>query len=106
MSEETQISTEKIGTESEKITEVMPEIKREKGQRGLDKAPRRFNPNSLRNLKQYQNIITEETENSSNWIWILVGIIAVVIGILIWRIYEWLKEKKNDGGSELKYIED
>ena len=85
--------TEKTEFNTEKIVEIIAEKIKLKGQRGPDKGPRRYNSNSLRNLKQYQNIIAEETKTSNNGIWILLVIIAVVIGILIWRIYEWLKEK-------------
>ena len=92
-------NTEKIGSESEKIeinsekiAEFIPE-KREKGQRGPDKGKRRINPNSLRNLKQYQHT-PRNTENSRNWIWILIGIIITVVGILIWLIYQSRKEKR------------
>ena len=93
-------NTEKIGSESEKIeinsekiAEFIPE-KREKGQRGPDKSKRRINPNSLRNLKQYQHTLPRNTENSRNWIWILIGIIITVVGILIWLIYQSRKEKR------------
>ena len=92
--EEIASDTEKTEFNTEKIAELIAEKIRIKGHRGLDKGPRKYNPNSLRNLKQYQNIIAEDTENSNNGIWIFVGIIILVIGILIWRIYEWWKEKR------------
>jgi len=94
-------NTEKIGSESEKIeinsekiAEFIPEKIREKGQRGPDKVQRRINPNSLRNLKQYQHTFPQNTENSRNWIWILIGIIITIVGILIWLIYQSRKEKR------------
>jgi len=86
-------NTEEIDSESEKIAEFILE-KREKGQRGPDKGKRRINPNSLRNLKQYQHTFPQNTENSRNWIWILIGIIITVVGILIWLIYQSRKEKQ------------
>ncbi len=88
-------SSEEIGSDSEQIAELIPEQIRFRGQRGPDKSTRRFNQNSLRNLKQYQNIPLEKTNDSDKWIWIVVGIIvAVIVGILIWRIYDWWKEKQ------------
>ena len=78
-------NSEKITSKTEKITELKPEQIRYRGQRGTDKTPRRFNPNSLRNLKQYQNSPIPKP-NSYKEIWIVVGIlVAVLVGILIWR---------------------
>ncbi len=97
--EEIGSTTEKIDENSEKITsetEKIPEILRYRGQRGPDKTPRIFNANSLSNLKQYQNIPLEKSKGSDKWIWILIGmLVAVLVGVLIWRIYEWSKTKEN-----------
>lgn len=93
IAEKIALDTEKTEFNTEKIVEIIAEKIKLKGQRGPDKGPRRYNSNSLRNLKQYQNLIAEETETSGNSIWVLIGIIiSVLVGILIWRIYEWLKE--------------
>lgn len=93
---------EKIEVGTEKIPEIIPEIKRYRGQRGPDKAGRSINVNSLRNLKPLQNATFEQTNASDKWIWIIIGIIAVLVGILIWRIYEWWKEKqRNDKAKTL-----
>ncbi len=95
-SEKITSETEKIDANSEKITsetEKIPEIIRYRGQRGPDKTPRIFNPNSKRNLKQYQNIPLEKSK-SDKWIWVVIGIlVAILVGIIIWRIYEWYKDK-------------
>ena len=111
MSKAIQYSTEKIGHSPEKIddskkiapdiekietqTEKIPEKIRYRGQRRADKAKRRYNQNSLWNLKQYQNHIPQKTD-SNNWIWIVIGIVCVVVAvILIWKIYDWWKEKQD-----------
>jgi len=97
--EEIGSTIEKIDENSEKITsdtEKIPKIIRYRGQRGPDKTPRIFNANSRSNLKQYQNIPLEKSKGSDKWIWIVVGmVVAVIVGILIWRIYEWYKENNN-----------
>jgi len=106
--EEIDSSTEKIDTNSEKITsetekiaEIMPEKIRHKGQRGPDKTPRRFNQNSLRNLKQFKTVVPEKTENSGKWNWLAAGIpLAALIGIVMWRIYE--SRKENTSNKELE----
>jgi len=67
-------SSEKILTDTEKIAEIIPEKIRYRGQRGADKTRRSFSLNSLRNLRQYRNGITQKT-GSNNLIWIVVGII-------------------------------
>jgi len=100
-------STEKIGLDAEKIEfttekipEIIPEIKRYRGQRGPDKARRRINLNSLRNLKPLQNATFEQTHDSDKWIWIIVGIVVAIIAIIVgWKIYERWKEKQEEKGK-------
>jgi len=107
MSEFIEDSTEKIGSDSqqidneaEKIPEIIPEQIRYRGQRGPDKNPRSFNANSLRNLKQYQNIPLEKPNDSNLWFWIIIVIVIVVIAIILgWKIYEWWKEKQEEKGK-------
>ncbi len=94
-------SSEKILPDTEKIAGIIPEKIRYRGQRGADKTPRSFSPNSLRNLRQYRNGIPQKT-GSNNWIWIVVGIvIAVIIGIVVWRVYEWWKENREEKKTKL-----
>ena len=91
---------EKIEVSTEKIPEIIPEITRYRGQRGPDKAKRRINPNSWRNLKPFQNIPIEQPNHSDKWIWIIIVIVIVVIAIILgWKIYEWWKEKQQKKGK-------
>jgi len=90
-------STGMININREEISEKIPKRRKRSRERGPDRKPRKYNSITLRNLKQYQNVLTEKTKNSNNWIWILVGIvIAVVLVLLIWKIYDWWKEKQQD----------
>jgi len=103
-SEISTVDTEKIGSgaekieaSTEKIPEIIPEIKRYRGQRGPDKAKRSISLNSLRNLKPLQNATFEQTNASDKWIWIIIGIVIAIIAIILgWKIYEWWKEKQQD----------
>jgi len=76
--------------------------KKRSRERGPDKKRRKYNPITLRNLKQFQNIPFEQTNSSNNLVWIIIGVIALVVAIIIWRIYEWWKEKpRNDKAKTL-----
>jgi len=93
--------TGKIDSQTGKIAGIIPGKIRYRGQRGPDKAPRRYNPITLRNLRQYRNTIPQKTA-SNNWIWIVIGIvIAIIIGIVVWRVYEWWKENREDKKTKL-----
>ncbi len=94
---------EKIEVGTEKIPEIIPEIKRYRGQRGPDKARRSISVNSLRNLKPLQNATFEQTNASDKWIWIIIGIVIAIIAIIVgWKIYERWKEKpRNDKAKTL-----
>ena len=84
-----------ININREGISEKIPKRRKRSRERGHDKKPRNYNSITLRNLKQYQNVLTEKNKNSNNWIWILVGIvIAIMLVLLIWKIYDWWKEKQ------------
>jgi len=96
MSEVVQEAAGKIDSQTEKIAGIIPGKIRYRGQRGPDKAPRRYNPITLRNLKQFQNTIPQKTD-SNNWIWVVVGIlVAIILAIIVWRIYVWRKKDKQD----------
>lgn len=83
--------TEQIDSTPEIISEIMPEKRRYRGQRGRDKTPRRVNQNSIMNLKPYRNetidgeCVTIHTSNKMMWI---VGIIAfvIIVGVIAWWI--------------------
>ncbi|MCH7969161.1 MAG: hypothetical protein IH841_07965 [Thaumarchaeota archaeon] len=99
-SEQIGSNSEQIGFDTEKISEIIPEQIRYRGQRGPDKNTRSFNANSLRNLKQYQNIPIEKPKGSDKWIWIVIVMVIVVIAIILgWKIYEWCKEKQQEKGK-------
>ena len=96
---------EKIEVGTEKIPEIIPEIKRYRGQRGPDKARRSISVNSLRNLKPLQNATFEQTNASDKWIWIIIGIVIAIIAIIVgWKIYEWWKEKQEEKGKLNKVV--
>ena len=98
---ETEFVPEKIGTDTEQIdyspeiiSEIMPEKRRHRGQRGPDRTPRRINHNSMMNLKPFQQeTIIEESTNVqiSNKMMGVIGIavLAVIIGLIIWEVTEW-----------------
>jgi len=101
MSQFVQDAAGKIDSQTGKIAGIIPRKIRYRGQRGPDKAPRRYNPITLRNLKQFQKTVPQKT-GSNNWIWIVIAIIiAIIIGIVVWRIYEWWKENREDKKTEL-----
>ncbi len=76
-----------------RINEKSPKRKKRSRERGPDTKPRKYNRITLRNLKQFQNIPFEQTNGSNNLVWIIMGIIALLVAIIIWRIYEWQKDK-------------
>lgn len=105
ISEQSNDSTEKIGTNTEQIDnfseiipEKIPEKRRYRGQRGQDKAPRQLNYNSIMNLKPFKSkAVTIEKETSIGLSDDEVRIIGIVLlmaifGIIVWKIIEWLKE--------------
>ena len=82
---------EQIDSSSEIISEIMPEKRRYRGQRGRDRNPRRINQNSMMNLKPYRNEITNEdytnTQILDKKIWV-IGIIGflIMISVIIWIV--------------------
>jgi len=113
--------TEKIEVSTEKIPEIIPKKIRYRGQRGPDKARRTINPNSLRNLKPFQNlpekdnlIITHDGSNSEEkkpiWktpkFWIAISGITA-LGILALKLYEIMDEsRQEDSEDEIKQLEE
>lgn len=86
-----------INMNREGISETIPKRRKRSRERGPDKQPRNYNPITLGNLKQFQNIPLEKLKDSNNWVWIIIGIVIAVIAIILgWKIYEWWKEKQQD----------
>ena len=105
------LKSEKIVTEPEKMITVPEQIndtiekipeKRRRGQRGADKKPRRFNPNSLQNLKPFRTKLsnsrtaTTNLSNSgsgtTNWTSVVgIGLIVAVPIVLAWMLYKPMK---------------
>ena len=105
VSEQSNDSTEKIGTNTEQIDEFseiipekMPEKRRYRGQRGQDKIPRQLNYNSIMNLKPFKSkAVTIEKETSIGLSDDEVRVIGIVLlmaifGVIVCKIIEWLKE--------------
>ncbi len=100
------LKSEKIVSEPEQMItlpeqindtiEIIPE-KRTRGQRGADKKPRRFNKNSLQNLKPFRPTVnlSQTNSNKTNWKIIVITLGCVVIAIgATWYIYEkWPKHQ-------------
>ncbi len=101
------LKSEKIVSEPEKMIIVPEQIndtiekipeKRTRGQRGADKKPRRFNPNSLQNLKPFRTklsnsrAVTTNLSNSgsgtTNWTLVGIGLIVAVPIFLAWMLYK------------------
>ena len=87
----------------EEISETIPKRRKRSRERGPDKQPRNYNPITLGNLKQFQNIPLEKPKDSNLWFWIIIGIVIAVIAIILgWKIYEWWKEKQEEKGKTEK----
>jgi len=114
-SEQMDSDTEKIEVSTEKIPEIIPEITRYRGQRGPDKAPRTINPNSLRNLKPFQNlpekdnlIITHDDSISEEkkpvWkkpiFWLGISGTIIAFSILALKLYEALNKSRQEDSEE------
>jgi len=99
LSLENQIISDNIGTDTKNVSnqvETNSELQAEKPtrMRGPDRKPRRFNPKSLQNLKQYQTIHPFNSDvaylpsriNIPNIV--LAIIIGLVLGFVIWKIID------------------
>ena len=92
-----------INMNREGISETIPKRRKRSRERGPDKQPRNYNPITLGNLKQFQNIPLEKPKDSNLWFWIIIGIVIAVIAIILgWKIYEWWKEKQEEKGKTEK----
>jgi len=88
-------STGMININREGISEKTPKRSKRSRERGPDKQPRKYNPITLGNLKQFRNIPLEKPNGSNLWFWIIIVIVIVVIAIILgWKIHEWWKEKQ------------
>jgi len=93
------LKLEKMITVPEQINDTIEKIpeKRRRGQRGADKKPRRYNKNSLQNLKPFRSTVNlpQSNSNKTNWkiIGITLGCAVIAIGAT-WYIYEkWPKHQ-------------
>ena len=88
------LKSEKIVSEPEKMITVPEQIndtiekipeKRRRGQRGADKKPRRFNKNSLQNLKPFRPTVNLPQSNSNKTnlktIAITLGCAVMAVGV-------------------------
>jgi len=113
-------STEEIGSNIEKTLQI-PEKSTEKiiekrsiGQRGKDKKPRKVNPNSLRNLKPFQNLQEKENlivsqkgiileRDKPVWkkaeFWATIGGITALF-ILVWKLKEAMDKARTEESEE------
>ncbi len=105
-------SVEEIDSNIEKTLQI-PE-KRSIGQRGKDKKPRKVNPNSLRNLKPFQNLQEKENlivsqkgiileRDKPVWkkaeFWATIGGITALF-ILVWKLKEAMDKAREDKDVE------
>jgi len=111
MSLQNQIIADNIGTDTENVSNSVntnSELHSETvvRMRGPDKKPRRFNPKSLQNLKQYRSTIP--TSNSDTVYQptrinipntILVIVLGLVLGFVIWKIIDRIRSN-DDGENE------
>ncbi len=105
-------STKEIDSNTDKTLQI-PE-KRSIGQRGKDKKPRKVNPNSLRNLKPFQNLSEKENlivsqkgiileRDKPVWkkaeFWGAIGGITALF-ILVWKLKEAMDKAREDKDVE------
>jgi len=96
-------NTGMININREGISEKISKRRKRSRERGPDKQPRKYNPITLGNLKQFRNIPLEKPNDSNLWFWIIIGIVIAVIAIILgWKIYEWWKEKQEEKGKTEK----
>ena len=84
---------EQIVYSPEIISEIMPEKRRYRGQRGCDKTPRRINQNSIMNLKPYRNETLVEEDMSNKLPDKTIIICGVVLLVVIVCVTLWKKNK-------------
>ena len=86
--------TEQIDSSPERISEIMPEKRRYRSQRGRDRTSRRVGQNSMMNLKPYMNEVIASEENTDVQLpdktvkVIDIILLFVIIGIIIWKVIE------------------
>ncbi len=105
-------SIDEIDSNTDKTLQI-PE-KRSIGQRGKDKKPRKINPNSLRNLKPFQNLPEKEKlivsqkgiileRDKPVWkkaeFWGAIGGITALF-ILVWKLKEAMDKAREDKDVE------
>lgn len=112
MSLQNEIVSDNVGVNTENVSnqvDTISEIPTEKvtfRTRGPDRKPRRFNPKSLHNLKQYQSTSTFNSGmvyqpsriNIPNIV--LVIVIGLVLGFVVWKIIDRFRAQNEENQSE------
>jgi len=105
MSLQNELVSDSIGTDTENVSnqiDTNSELQTEKPtrMRGPDRKPRRFNPKSLQNLKQYQTIpaFNSDVAYPPSRINVPKIVLAIIIGLIlafvVWKIISEIRKER------------